>query len=81
MPEISFSHISPNGNYVSMFPSFEKTIREIAKISVKDSHTWTNIFQEYLQEKNLSSVQLAIPLLDQNMESMEYSGINIFSGI
>ena len=51
MPKISFSHISPNGNYVSMFPSLEKTIREIAKISVKDSHTWAKIFQEYLQEK------------------------------
>ncbi|HKR73959.1 MAG TPA: FAD-dependent oxidoreductase [Candidatus Nitrosocosmicus sp.] len=34
-----------------MFQSLNKTIREISKYPVKDSHTWTNIFQEYLQER------------------------------
>jgi len=51
MPEISFSHIYPNGKCVAMFQSLDKTINEISKYSVKDSNTWANIFKQYLKEK------------------------------
>lgn len=34
-----------------MFQSLNKTTRKISKYQVKDSNTWANIFQEYLQER------------------------------
>jgi beta-carotene ketolase (CrtO type) len=53
-PEISFSHIFPNGQYISMYPSIDKTIKSIEKFSTKDSKTWYKILNEYLS--NLKSV-------------------------
>lgn len=57
-PEILFSHIFPNGRYISMFRSLEKTLKSIEKFSVKDATAWYNLFNKYLldREKIFSSI-------------------------
>lgn len=57
-PEILFSHIFPNGRYISMFRSLEKTLKSIEKFSVKDAIAWHNLFNKYLldREKIFSSI-------------------------
>ena len=50
-PEISFSHIFPNGQYISMYPSIDRTIKSIEKFSAKDAKTWYKIFNEYLSNR------------------------------
>jgi beta-carotene ketolase (CrtO type) len=57
-PEILFSHIFPNGRYISMFRSLEKTLKSIEKFSVKDARAWYNLFNKYLlaREKIFSSI-------------------------
>ncbi len=57
-PEMSFSHILPNGKYAAMFPSIEKTIGSINKFSTQDGKTWNNLYNEYLS--NRSSVIASI---------------------
>ena len=39
-PEISYSHIFPNGGYISMYRDIERTIKSIEKYSKRDAHTW-----------------------------------------
>ena len=39
-PEISFSHIFPDGKYISMYRSLEKTIKSIARFSIKDGQAY-----------------------------------------
>jgi len=51
-PEILFSHIFPNGRYISMFRSLEKTLRSIERFSVKDAKTWYNLFNKYLLDRD-----------------------------
>ena len=57
-PEISFSHIFPDGKYISMYRSLEKTIKSIARFSIKDGQTWRTLFNKYLvdREKIISSI-------------------------
>ena len=50
-PEISFSHVFPNGKYAAMFPSIEKTIGSINKFSTQDGKTWNNLYSEYFSNK------------------------------
>jgi beta-carotene ketolase (CrtO type) len=38
-PEIPLSHIFPNGQYISMSPSIDMTIKSIDKFSAKDAKT------------------------------------------
>jgi beta-carotene ketolase (CrtO type) len=50
-PEISFSHVFPNGKYAAMFPSIEETIGSINKFSTQDGKTWNNLYSEYLSNR------------------------------
>ena len=47
-PEISFSHIFPDGNYITMYRSLERTIDSIRRFSIRDAHTWRTLFNKYL---------------------------------
>ena len=50
-PEICLSHIFPNGKYISMYPSIDKTIKSINKFSAVDGKSWYKIFNEYLSRR------------------------------
>ena len=50
-PEICLSHIFPNGEYISMYPSIDQTIKSIKKFSAKDAKSWSKIFNEYLSRR------------------------------
>ncbi len=65
-PEISFSHIFPDGQYISMYRSLQKTIKSIQKFSVKDAQTWRTLFNKYLvdREKIFSSINSPPSYLD-----------------
>jgi beta-carotene ketolase (CrtO type) len=52
-PEISFSHVFPNGRYAAVFPSIEKTIGSINKFSTQDGKTWNNLYNEYLFKQTI----------------------------
>jgi beta-carotene ketolase (CrtO type) len=76
-PEISFSHIFPNGRYISMYKSLDKTIKSIEKFSVRDARTWHNMFNTYLSDRDkiISSINsppadLRIPV--EKIEQLEY---------
>ena len=43
-PEISYSHVFPNGKYVAMYPSIERTVKSIEKFSIQDGKTWNRLF-------------------------------------
>lgn len=50
-PDISFSHIFPNGRYISMYQSVAKTMKSIQKFSSRDARTWHKLFNKYLSDR------------------------------
>jgi beta-carotene ketolase (CrtO type) len=62
-PEISYSHVFPDGGYISMYRSVEKTMNSIGKYSKKDAHTWKKMFNRYLVEKSLITSTINTPPL------------------
>ena len=76
-PEISFSHIFPNGQYISMYPSIDKTIKSIEKFSTKDAKTWNKIFNEYVSNRqsvisSINSPPTRFQKSDKYSEAEEY---------
>ncbi|MFZ0897651.1 MAG: FAD-dependent oxidoreductase [Candidatus Nitrosopolaris sp.] len=51
-PEISYSHVFPDGGYVSMYRNLEQTMKSIEKYSKKDAYTWKKMFERYLVAKD-----------------------------
>lgn len=51
-PEISYSHVFPDGGYVSMYRNLEQTMKSIEKYSKKDAYTWKKMFERYLATKD-----------------------------
>jgi beta-carotene ketolase (CrtO type) len=52
-PEISLSHIFPNDHgHVSLYRSFDKTLKSIQKFSDKDARSWNRMFDEYRSNRN-----------------------------
>lgn len=51
-PEISYSHVFPDGGYVSMYRNLEQTMKSIEKYSKKDAYTWKKMFERYLAAKD-----------------------------
>ena len=70
-PEISFSHIFPDGEYISIYRSLEKTIKSIQKFSDKDAQTWRTIFNEYLVDREKIFSSINSPPGDLNISSAE----------
>jgi beta-carotene ketolase (CrtO type) len=62
-PEISYSHVFPDGGYISMYRSIEKTMNSIGKYSKKDAHTWNKMFNRYLGEKDFITSTINTPPL------------------
>ena len=78
-PEISYSHVFPDGGYISMYRNIEKTIKSIEKYSKKDAYTWNKMFNSYLKEKdaiitsiNSSPKQLSLQIKDMEIGESEY---------
>ena len=76
-PEISFSHIFPSGQYISMYPSIDKTIKSIEKFSTKDAKTWNKIFNEYVSNRqsvisSINSPPTRFQKSDKYSEAEEY---------
>jgi beta-carotene ketolase (CrtO type) len=72
-PEICLSHIFPNGKYISMYPSIDRTIKSIKKFSAIDAKSWDKIFNEYLSKREsvISSIN-STPRSDNYSEAEEY---------
>ena len=72
-PEISYSHIFPNGGYISMYRDIERTIKSIEKYSKRDAHTWNKIFNSYLKNKDaiITSINSPPKLLSLQIKDME----------
>ena len=72
-PEISYSHIFPNGGYISMYRDIERTIKSIEKYSKRDAHTWNKIFNSYLKNKDAIIISINSPpkLLSLQIKDME----------
>lgn len=51
-PEISYSHVFPDGGYVSMYRNLEQTMKSIEKYSKNDAYTWKKMFERYLAIKD-----------------------------
>lgn len=81
-PEISYSHVFPDGGYISMYRSVEKTMNSIGKYSKKDVHTWKKMFNRYLGEKDsITSTINAPPLpLSTQIDMMMQKNSSIDSG-
>ena len=62
-PEISYSHVFPDGGYISMYRNVEKTMNSIGKYSKKDAHTWKKMFNRYLEEKDFITSTINTPPL------------------
>jgi len=77
-PEISYSHVFPDGGYISMYRSVEKTMNSIGKYSKKDAHTWKKMFNRYLGERGfiISTINTPpLPLSTQiNMMHNSHTG-------
>lgn len=50
-PEICYSHVFPDGGYISMYRSVDKTIKSIERYSRKDALTWKNCMSSILKLK------------------------------
>ncbi len=49
-PEICYSHIFPDGSFISMYRGIQKTV-EHGKVLKKDAQTWIMLFESYKKEK------------------------------
>ena len=74
-PEISYSHIFPDGGYITMYRDILKTVKSIKKYSTKDAKTWTNLFESYRKEKKniVSSINSSPRLSSSQIKKMEKS--------
>jgi phytoene dehydrogenase-like protein len=74
-PEISYSHIFPDGGYITMYRDIHKTLKSIEKYSNKDAKTWTKLFETYKKEKKdiISSINSSPQLLSSQIKKMEKS--------
>jgi phytoene dehydrogenase-like protein len=74
-PEISYSHIFPDGGYITMYRDLLKTVKSIEKYSNKDAKTWTKLFETYKKEKKdiISSINSSPQLLSSQIKKMEKS--------
>jgi len=74
-PEISYSHIFPDGGYITMYRDILKTVKSIEKYSNKDAKTWTKLFETYKKEKKdiISSINSSPQLLSSQIKKMEKS--------
>ena len=70
-PEISFSHIFPDGNHISMYRSLERTIDSIRKFSIRDAHTWRTLFSKYLVDREEIFTSINSPPGDSSISSTE----------
>ncbi len=72
-PEISYSHIFPDGRYISMYKDLERTIKSIEKFSKKDSDTWNKMFNSYLKNKDsiVSSINSSPKPLSVHLTNIE----------
>ncbi|MDQ4074289.1 MAG: NAD(P)/FAD-dependent oxidoreductase [Thermoproteota archaeon] len=50
-PQVSISHIFPNGQYIAIYPSIENTIKSIEKFSIEDGKAWNSLYNTYLSAK------------------------------
>jgi beta-carotene ketolase (CrtO type) len=51
-PEICYSHVFPDGGYISMYRSVDKTIKSIERYSRKDALTWKKLYEQYTETKD-----------------------------
>lgn len=74
-PEISYSHIFPDGGYITMYRDILKTVKSIEKYSNKDAKTWTKLFETYKKEKKdiISYINSSPQLLSSQIKKMEKS--------
>src|SRR5215831_8399182 len=63
-PEVSFSHIFPNGRSISMYRSLDKTLKSIQQFSQKDALTWSNLFNKYLSDRDMIISSINSPPVD-----------------
>lgn len=72
-PEISYSHIFPNGGYISMYREIGKTMKSIEKYSKRDAVTWNKMFNTFLKNKDavIKSINSSPRLLSSKLEYME----------
>jgi beta-carotene ketolase (CrtO type) len=77
-PQISYSHIFPDGGYITMYRDIQKTVKSIEKYSYKDAKTWTKLFENYRKEKNdiVSSINSSPQLLSSQIKKMKKSDID-----
>jgi len=60
-PEIAFSHAFPQGDIISVHRDIEKTVREIARYSLKDAETWRALMNRFLAQKDAITVAMFSP--------------------
>lgn len=72
-PEISYSHIFPNGGYISMYREIGKTMKSIEKYSKRDAVTWNKMFNTFLKNKDaiIESINSSPRLLSSKLKYME----------
>jgi beta-carotene ketolase (CrtO type) len=78
-PQIPVSHIFPNGHYIAMYPTIEKTKKSIEKFSPKDGKAWQTLFKRYLSGKQNIIDSLNSPPYHSN-PSGEMENMNIEIG-
>jgi len=72
-PEMSYSHVFPDGGYISMYRNIGQTIKSIEKYSKKDSQTWKKMFESYIDEMDSIITTINSPplLLSSQLAAME----------
>jgi phytoene dehydrogenase-like protein len=77
-PEISYSHIFPDGRYISMYRDLEGTIKSIERFSKKDAITWNKMFNSYLKNKEsiITSINSSPKPLSIHLTNIEKRNLN-----
>src|SRR5438876_814354 len=60
-PEIPFAHACHQGDIISVHRDIEKTVREIARYSLKDAETWRALMNRFLAQKDAITVAMFSP--------------------
>jgi beta-carotene ketolase (CrtO type) len=61
-PDPSYSHVFPDGGFISVCTDIEQTCATIARYSRRDAQTWRTLFGRYLAEKEAIAAALNAPL-------------------
>ncbi|HEY6405723.1 MAG TPA: NAD(P)/FAD-dependent oxidoreductase [Nitrososphaeraceae archaeon] len=72
-PEISYSHIYPEGGFISMHRGLDQTVKSIEKYSRKDGITWKKMFEEYYSTKDsiISAINNPPPPISSILEGVD----------